>query len=76
MFNNIYQGKKVIVTGHTGFKGSWMTAWLLNLGADVVGISVDIPTDPSLFEELAMKGKIKDYRLNVLELEKVKEIFS
>ncbi len=75
MFNNIYTNKKVIVTGHTGFKGSWMTAWLLKLGAKVVGISVDIPTQPSLFEELKLSEKIKDYRLNVLDLEKVKEIF-
>lgn len=75
MFNNIYQNKKVIVTGHTGFKGSWMTSWLLKLGAHVVGISIDIPTQPSLFEELNIDQRIKDYRLDILNLERVKEIF-
>ena len=39
--------KKVVVTGHTGFKGSWLTLWLSNLGAKVHGISLDIPTNPS-----------------------------
>ena len=48
MFNNIYSGKKVLVTGHTGFKGTWLTCWLLELGASVVGISKDIPTNPSI----------------------------
>ncbi len=39
MFNSIYKGKKVLITGHTGFKGSWLTTWLLNLGAEICGIS-------------------------------------
>ena len=39
MFKNIYKSKKILLTGHTGFKGSWMTKWLLHLGAEVVGIS-------------------------------------
>ncbi len=50
MFNNYYKGKKVLVTGHTGFKGSWLTTWLLRLGANVVGISKSSPTQPSIFE--------------------------
>ena len=41
VFSNIYKEKKVLVTGHTGFKGTWLTAWLLNLGAQVIGISKD-----------------------------------
>ena len=39
MFNNIFQNKKVLVTGNTGFKGSWLTLWLLKLGANITGIS-------------------------------------
>ncbi|NQX40301.1 CDP-glucose 4,6-dehydratase [Pedobacter steynii] len=74
MFNHIYQGKTVLVTGHTGFKGAWITAWLLKLGAKVVGISIDIPTSPSLFEELDLAGKITDYRKDVRAFEAVKEI--
>jgi CDP-glucose 4,6-dehydratase len=59
MFKNIYKGKKVLVTGHTGFKGSWLTAWLLNLGAEVVGYSNNIPTDPSHFIELDLENRIQ-----------------
>jgi CDP-glucose 4,6-dehydratase len=45
-----WHGKKVLLTGHTGFKGGWMSLWLQQLGADVTGYSIDIPTDPSLYE--------------------------
>ena len=55
MFSDVYNGKKVLVTGHTGFKGSWLCQWLLKLGADVVGYSKDVPTNPSLFEVLDQK---------------------
>jgi CDP-glucose 4,6-dehydratase len=61
MFENIYKNKKVLVTGHTGFKGTWLTAWLLNLGADVAGFSIGIPTQPSHFEELNLQDKIQDH---------------
>lgn len=64
-FANIYKGKKVLVTGHTGFKGSWLTAWLLQLGADIVGISCDIPTNPSHFEALNLENKIKHYEQDI-----------
>jgi CDP-glucose 4,6-dehydratase len=59
MFNNIYKGKKVLVTGHTGFKGSWLTCWLLKMGAEVAGYSIGIPTHPSHFEELELEQKIQ-----------------
>ena len=59
MFSNIYKNKKVLVTGHTGFKGTWLTAWLLKLGANVVGFSKDIPTNPSMFIELGLENHIK-----------------
>ncbi len=49
-FNNVYRGKKVLITGNTGFKGSWLSAWLLMLGAEVYGYSNSIPTQPSMFE--------------------------
>jgi len=50
-FNNVFQGKRVLVTGHTGFKGSWLSLWLSELGAEVYGYALDAPTTPSLFEE-------------------------
>ncbi len=46
-----WQGKKVLVTGHTGFKGSWLSLWLQNLGANVVGYALVPPTEPALFED-------------------------
>src|SRR6185503_6630810 len=45
-----WKEKRVLVTGHTGFKGSWLSLWLSEMGADVTGYSVSIPTNPSLFE--------------------------
>ena len=57
MFQNSYKGKTVLVTGHTGFKGSWLVTWLLKLGAKIVGISIDIPTNPSMFESLKVEKK-------------------
>ena len=59
MFADAYRGRKVLVTGHTGFKGSWLTAWLLQLGAEVAGLSVDVPTSPANFDELGLGARIK-----------------
>lgn len=62
MFGGVFQGKTVLVTGHTGFKGAWLTSWLLALGAKVVGLSRDVPTDPSLFEVSGLERRI-DHRV-------------
>jgi CDP-glucose 4,6-dehydratase len=75
MFNNIFRGKKIIVTGNTGFKGSWLSLWLYSLGADVVGISKDIPSNPSLFEELELSKKTEHHFENICDLARMKEIF-
>ncbi len=58
MFNNIYQGKKVFLTGHTGFKGSWLSLWLTKLGAKVCGFSLAPNTTPSMFKELNINRQI------------------
>jgi len=50
MKNSFWQGKKVLITGHTGFKGSWLSLWLQSMGASVVGYALEPPTQPSLFE--------------------------
>ncbi|MFN2170522.1 MAG: GDP-mannose 4,6-dehydratase, partial [Candidatus Promineifilaceae bacterium] len=68
-FAGVYNGQTVLVTGHTGFKGSWLTTWLLELGANVVGFSLEeAPTVPSNFalSNLAdriidIRGDIRDY---------------
>ena len=74
MFNSIYFGKKVLITGHTGFKGSWLTSWLLNLGADICGISNKIPTQPSMFEELKLETKIEHHFADIRDLDSIKKI--
>lgn len=74
MFAGVYKNKKVLVTGHTGFKGSWLTVWLLNLGATVVGVSKDIPTNPSMFEELGLRERIKHYFEDIRNLDGIKKI--
>jgi len=61
-FSDAYRNKKVLVTGHTGFKGSWLVSWLLDLGADVVGFSDGIPTSPSLFDLAGLADRI-DHRV-------------
>ena len=58
MYNNIYQNKKIFLTGHTGFKGSWLALWLTKLGAKVCGYSLAPNTNPSMFEELNIENKI------------------
>jgi len=68
-FNNFYAGKKVFLTGHTGFKGSWLSKWLIELGADVFGYSSYIPSEPSNFEALNLKSQLKDTRGDIRELE-------
>ncbi len=57
-FNNIYKGKKVLITGNTGFKGSWLSTWLTMLGADVYGYSLDVPTSPSMYDVVGLDKKI------------------
>jgi CDP-glucose 4,6-dehydratase len=71
MFNNTYKDKKVLVTGHTGFKGSWLVTWLISLEANIVGVSKDIPTNPSMFEELKLEEKIVHYQEDIRNLEKM-----
>lgn len=57
-FNNVFRDKKVVITGDTGFKGSWLSTWLLMLGAKVYGYANEIPTTPSMFEVTGLDSKI------------------
>ncbi|HEY8278677.1 MAG TPA: CDP-glucose 4,6-dehydratase, partial [Bdellovibrionota bacterium] len=73
-FRSSYSNRSIFLTGHTGFKGSWLSEWLLSLGAKITGYSVDIPTNPSLFEELGLaKRFVADMRGDVRDLSSVKK---
>jgi len=76
MFRDAYKNKKVLVTGHTGFKGGWLVTWLLELGAEVIGVSKDIPTSPSMFDELNLSKNIKHYLADIRNLSKMIDIVS
>lgn len=71
-FQNKFKNKKVVVIGHTGFKGTWLTLWLEKLGAKVAGYSVDIPTVPSHFEMANLKNTITDERGNIVNYDHLK----
>ena len=72
-FSNIFNGKKVIVTGHTGFKGSWLSLWLNILGAKVVGLSINIPTYPSHFKAIKLQNKINHCKMDIRNLKLLKK---
>ncbi|MGC1374802.1 MAG: CDP-glucose 4,6-dehydratase [Anaerolineales bacterium] len=68
-FKSIFQGMPVLVTGHTGFKGSWLSIWLNELGAKVIGYSSDVPTIPSNFVASHLAQQIVDIRDDVRNLD-------
>lgn len=72
MFNHVFSGKSVWISGHTGFKGSWLTLWLNRLGANVSGFSLDPPTTPSLFEQLHLEKQLHHEIGDVRDLETVR----
>lgn len=67
-----FQNKTVLITGHTGFKGAWLTAWLQRLGAKVVGIALDPPSYPSHFVEAKLSENIVDLRIDIRDIKKLK----
>jgi CDP-glucose 4,6-dehydratase len=71
--HKFWKGKKVLITGHTGFKGSWLSFWLWEMGASVTGYALDPPTNPSLFKLLNLKSKIKSVHGDVRDLNAIKK---
>jgi len=72
LFNGIYNGKKVLITGHTGFKGAWLAFWLRQLGAKVIGYSLAPPTMPSFFDAIQLKKHIIHILGDVRDAKKLK----
>jgi CDP-glucose 4,6-dehydratase len=71
---SFWHGRRVLVTGHTGFKGSWLSLWLEELGAIVCGVALIPPTDPSLFDEARVAQGIRSEIADILNLERLKSI--
>jgi CDP-glucose 4,6-dehydratase len=69
-----WRGKRVVLTGHTGFKGAWLALWLEHLGAHVTGLSLNVPSTPSLFEALAPGSSVHDLRGDVRDLKVVASV--
>ena len=70
-----WKGKKVLITGHTGFKGAWLSLWLQDLGAKVIGISLDSPTTPSLYEQANVAKGMISLRQDIRDGEAIKKLF-
>ena len=76
LFNGIFKNKNVLVTGHTGFQGSWLSLWLKLLGSNVVGYALEPPTQPSLFETLSLEHEAKHIIGDLRDKEKLSSIIS
>ena len=63
MFENIYKDKRVLITGHTGFKGSWLALWLTHLGANLSGYALNPLTEPNLYNVLDIEKNMADYKV-------------
>lgn len=73
MFGKSYNGKRVLVTGHTGFKGSWLTLWLSELGAEVSGVALDPDGDASHWNLLGLK--VDDHRQDIRDISGLQKVF-
>ena len=73
---DFYKGKKILITGHTGFKGSWMCKALINAGADVTGYALAAPTEPSLFDMLGLASQMNSVEGDIRDLEHLSQFLN
>jgi CDP-glucose 4,6-dehydratase len=71
---SVFKGAKVLVTGHSGFKGSWLTLWLTELGAHVHGVSLDLPSEPTHFKAANLQSRIKNHWLDIRDGDALKDL--
>ncbi len=74
MFNNYFFNKKILITGNTGFKGTWLTNFLLIMKSNIIGVSKDIPTKPSMFKATINSGQINQYFFDIKNFIKLKNV--
>ncbi len=72
--DNVFLNKKILITGNTGFKGSWLTIWLNILGAKLYGLALDPPTTPSLFEEAKLSNIIEVNNIDIRDYDQLSKI--
>jgi len=75
MFRGYYEGRRVLVTGHTGFKGAWLSLWLQRLGASVTGVSLPAPTNPNLHEVTASQAFTQEIECDIRQKESLAKAF-
>ena len=74
LYSDVYKNKNVLIPGCTGFKGSWLALWLLDLGANVVGLSLEPPSNPSHYDNLNLNNFIKDQRFDIRDFKKLNQL--
>lgn len=74
LFGGVFENKKVIVTGDTGFKGAWLALWLTEMGAQVTGIAIDVPTTPAMFSVLHFEQRIKHIEADIRDASLMQKI--
>ncbi len=75
-FSGIYKNKNVLITGHTGFKGSWLSLWLHLLGANVIGYALEPATEADNFVVCGLQDKITDLRGDIRDISRLKQVFA
>ena len=76
MFKSTYRDKKVLLTGHTGFKGAWLSLWLTMLEAEVIGYSLDPPSEPNLFQAIGLEKDLTHIRGDICDPKHIQEVFA
>ena len=76
LFSDAFRNKTILVTGHTGFKGTWLSIWLMELGARVVGFSLEPPSQPSLFEQCELEKRIRSITGDIRDLAQLQKVIT
>ena len=74
--NQLFKGKNVLITGHTGFKGAWLAIWLNEIGANVIGYALDLEVENNLYLLSNLKDKIIDIRGDIRDFDKLNSVFN